>query len=49
MRHAPTEPNAKVLSRLPEDDGTANVETLWAYSQGNDMYKLDNPRKTGGQ
>jgi hypothetical protein len=38
----PTEPKAKVLFRVPEDDGTANVETLWAYDLGKDHYKLDN-------
>jgi hypothetical protein len=28
-------PNAKVLFRVPEDDGSANVETLWATDQLN--------------
>jgi hypothetical protein len=35
-------PNAKVLFRVPEDDGSAQAETLWATSLGNDQYKLDN-------
>jgi hypothetical protein len=35
-------PNAKVLFRVPEDDGSAHVETLWATSLGGDQYKLDN-------
>ena len=35
-------PNAKVLFRVPEDDGSAQVETLWAKSLGGDQYKLDN-------
>jgi hypothetical protein len=38
----PAEPTAKVLFRVPEDDGSANVETLWAYDLGGDHYKLDN-------
>jgi len=24
-------PTAKVLFRVPEEDGSANVETLWAF------------------
>jgi len=35
-------PNAKVLFRVPEDDGSAQAETLWATSLGGDQYKLDN-------
>lgn len=35
-------PNAKVLFRVPEDDGSAQVETLWATAVGDDQYKLDN-------
>jgi len=35
-------PNAKVLFRVPRDDGTAEVETLWATELGNDEYKIDN-------
>jgi hypothetical protein len=42
VMNAPTEPDAKVLFRIPEDDRSANVETLWAYDLGNDLYKLDN-------
>ena len=37
-----TTPNAKVLFRVKESDGSANVETLWAYDLGGDRYKLDN-------
>jgi len=36
------EPDAKVLFRTPEGNGTFQVETLWAYSLGDDKYKLDN-------
>jgi uncharacterized protein DUF4265 len=36
------QPNAKVLFRVPDDDGSAHVETLWAASAGDDTYKLDN-------
>jgi hypothetical protein len=35
-------PTAKVLFRVIEDDGSANVETLWAYELGDDKYRLDN-------
>jgi hypothetical protein len=35
-------PTAKVLFRVAEDDGAANVETLWAYDLGDDRYRLDN-------
>jgi len=38
----PTSPDSKVLFRMPEDDGSAHVETLWATALGNDEYKLDN-------
>jgi hypothetical protein len=38
----PSEPNAKVLFRVPNEDDTAEVETLWAYDLGSDRYKLDN-------
>ena len=38
----PSEPNAKVLFRVPNEDGGANVETLWAYDLGSGEYKLDN-------
>jgi len=34
--------NVKVLFRTLEDDGTANVETLWATNIGEDKYKIDN-------
>jgi len=33
---------AKVLFRVPNEDGSAEVETLWADDLGNDQYKLDN-------
>ena len=39
------DPDAKVLFRVPregEDDDSEDVETLWAYSLGDDRYKLDN-------
>jgi len=32
----------KVLFRVPESDGSANVETLWAFDLGDDRYELDN-------
>jgi hypothetical protein len=35
-------PTAKVLFSITEDDGTASVETLWAFDLGDDRYKLDN-------
>ncbi|WP_328984038.1 DUF4265 domain-containing protein [Thiorhodovibrio winogradskyi] len=34
--------NAKVLFRVPNEDGSAEVETLWATSLGGDKYKIDN-------
>jgi len=37
-----SEPNAKVLFRVPDGEGGANVETLWAYDLGSDEYRLDN-------
>jgi hypothetical protein len=36
------EPTAKVLFRVEEEDGSANVETLWAFDLGEDRYRLDN-------
>jgi hypothetical protein len=38
----PSGPSAKVLFRVAEDDGSANVESLWAYDLGDDRYRLDN-------
>jgi hypothetical protein len=38
----PSLPDSKVLFRVPEDDGSSRVETLWATALGNDEYKLDN-------
>ena len=32
----------KVLFEVPEEDGTANVETLWAIDLGADQCRLDN-------
>jgi hypothetical protein len=37
-----SEPTAKVLFRVTESDGSASVETLWAYDLGESRYKLDN-------
>ena len=37
-----TPPNAKVLFRVPNQDGTTEVETLWATHIESDNYKLDN-------
>lgn len=42
MSEPPAKPDSKVLFRVPRDDGTADVETLWATSLGGDRYKLDN-------
>ena len=39
---ANVEPSAKVLFRVPNEDGTAEVETLWAFALGGDLYRLDN-------
>ena len=33
---------SKVLFRIQEADGSANVETLWATPLGEDRYQLDN-------
>lgn len=38
----PLEPNAKVLFRVISEDGSEDVETLWATHLGADEYKLDN-------
>lgn len=32
----------KVLFRVPEEDGSSRVETLWATAAGDDEYVLDN-------
>jgi hypothetical protein len=37
-----SEPTAKVLFRVPDEEGGATVETLWATPVGDDQYKLDN-------
>lgn len=39
-KHA--EPTAKILFRVPNEDGSAEVETLWAVDLGNNQYRLDN-------
>ena len=36
------DPTAKVLFRVPDDEGGTTVETLWAIPLGDDRYKLDN-------
>jgi hypothetical protein len=35
-------PTAKVLFRVPNEDGSAEVETLWAHVLGADRYRIDN-------
>lgn len=37
-----TAANAKVIFRVPNDDGSAEAETLWATHLEGDRYKLDN-------
>ena len=36
------DPETKVLFRVPDDQGGATVETLWAIPLGSDQYKIDN-------
>jgi len=36
------EPTAKVLFRVPQEDGSVEVETLWAHDLGSDRYRLAN-------
>lgn len=36
-----TDPMAKVLFRVPDDEGGAMVETLWAAPLGDDRYTRD--------
>ena len=38
----PEAPTAKVLFRVPNEDDSAEVETLWAYDLGSDRYRLAN-------
>lgn len=38
----PMQPDTKVLFRVPTEDGSYEVETLWAIHLGGDDYKLDN-------
>ena len=35
-------PLSKVLFRIPEEDGSSRLETLWAGAVGDDEYVLDN-------
>jgi hypothetical protein len=35
-------PDAKVVFRVPEEDGSVRVETLWGTALGDDQYKIDN-------
>jgi len=35
-------PTAKVLFRVPNEDGSFEIETLWAYDLGDNRYKIDN-------
>ncbi len=42
MNDTPAATDAKVLFRVPNEDGTAEVETLWATRLGGDRYRLDN-------
>ncbi|MFN5028037.1 MAG: DUF4265 domain-containing protein [Burkholderiales bacterium] len=37
-----TSPSAKVLFRVPNEDGSTVVETLWAFDLGADQYRVDN-------
>lgn len=39
---ASSDPDSKVLFRVPEDDGPAQVETLWATALGQDKYRIEN-------
>jgi hypothetical protein len=36
------QPSAKVLFRVRRDDGSSDVETLWATDMGGDQYQIDN-------
>lgn len=36
------EPNAKVLFETPCEDGTSDIETLWATHLGGNEYEIDN-------
>ena len=42
MTQPDLESTAKVLFRVEEEDGSENVETLWAFDLGEDRYRLDN-------
>lgn len=35
-------PTANVLLRVPDEEGSTTMETLWAVPLGNDLYQLDN-------
>jgi len=36
------DPTGKVLFRVISEEGSVNVETLWAFDLGQDRYRLDN-------
>jgi len=38
----PDKPTAKVLFRIKGDEGSEDVETLWAFDLGRDRYRIDN-------
>lgn len=38
----PMQPEVKIVFRVPSEDGSYEVETLWATDLGGDDYKLDN-------
>jgi hypothetical protein len=38
----PQSPTAKILFRVPNEDGSAEVETLWAFDLGGDRYEIAN-------
>jgi uncharacterized protein DUF4265 len=35
-------PTVKLLFRVPNEDGSFEIETLWAYNLGEDRFKIDN-------
>jgi hypothetical protein len=41
-RDTDIKPTAKVLFRVPDDEGDADVETLWAVDLGEGLYKVCN-------
>ncbi len=38
----PSEPDSKVLFRIDNEDGSSDVETLWATSLGPDRFRIEN-------